>query len=435
MQTEVQTAKAEKNKATAKKTVVTIALAILAIAAVGAAAWLSLTPPEEKRGNSATGTVTEKLESVLLSRKITSIPFMPTDIPTVFYAADAAGNVVYYEFNGTEYVEIPPTGTMEIAVQMSGQHITATVPYIERDGVLTGFGLYTSQSNADVYIYNFVMFKVCNLPTAFTQDGKCLLLAFTDQSKAYTQDPLWEEAFVLNRADGKTTRFLSENNRTLSMTGAMRSDFCMVSDTALTENTAAIPFLSARGREESAQEDSMMDIYVKNGSKEKQVVQDVIGRYIKPLGDGAFVFLRKTQGGFDTVRYENGTETVVTSFYAGYGTACLRSGDWILSKEDGRVVSTYDASKSYTLTNYKLNPLLFAVSPDEKYIVMAGTGANALDYKIYIYNTESGKSAVFTETNYAAHSNMRFIDNETVTYYVLNVDGYENIVLDVSKIK
>ena len=178
-----------------------------------------------------------------------------------------------------------------------------------------------------------------------------------------------------------------------------------------------------------------MDIYVKNGSKEKQVVQNVIGRYIKPLGDGAFVFLRETQGGFDTVRYENGAETVVSSFYAGYGTACLRSGDWILSKEDGRVVSTYDPSKSYTPTNYKLNPLLFAVSPDEKYIVMAGTGANALDYKIYVYNTESGKSAAFTETNYAAHSNMRFIDNETVTYCVLNVDGYENVVLDVSKIK
>ena len=96
--------------------------------------------------------------------------------------------------------------------------------------------------------------------------------------------------------------------------------------------------------------------------------------------------------------------------------------------------STYDA-RSYTPTGYKINPLVFAVSPDEKYIVMAGTVANALDYQIYVYNTETGKYATFNETNYAAHNNMRFLDNTTVAYYVLNVDGYENAVLDVSKIK
>ena len=178
----------------------------------------------------------------------------------------------------------------------------------------------------------------------------------------------------------------------------------------------------------------MFDIYVKNGEKETLAAQNGIGRYVKPLENGAFAFIRKTDGGFETVKSENGTETVISSFYAGFGTACIRSGDWILSKEDGRVYSTYEA-RSYTPTGYKINPLVFAVSPDEKYIVMAGTVANALDYQIYVYNTETGKYATFTETNYAAHNNMRFLDNTTVAYYVLNVDGYENVVLDVSKIK
>lgn len=423
-----------KNKPTLKKNILTVLLVLVAAVAVAAAVWLYLNPPQQKSGN-GNSQVSEKLDSVLVTRKITTIPFMPTDLPTVSYTADAVGNIVYYELMNGEYTEIAPTGTIELSVPLSGQQIPVKIPYVERDGVLTGFGLFTSDSaNANVYIYNFVMFKVCNLPASYASDGKCLLLAFSDQSRAYTMDPVWEEAYVLNRNNGTTERFLSENNRTLGISGAVRSDFCMVTETALTAQTAVIPFLSARGSEQSADENAPLDVYVKNGNKETLAAKNAIGQYVKPLENGAFAFIRKTDSGFETVKSENGTESVISSFYSGYGTACIRNGDWILSKEDGRVYSTYDM-RSYTPTGYKINPLVFAVSPDEKYIVMAGTVANALDYQIYVYNTETGKSATFNETNYAAHSNMRFIDNTTVTFYVLNVDGFENVVLDVSKIK
>ena len=41
----------------------------------------------------------------------------------------------------------------------------------------------------------------------------------------------------------------------------------------------------------------------------------------------------------------------------------------------------------------------------------------------------------YTETNYAQHGNMRFLDDTTVMFYVINVDGYENVVLDLSAIR
>ena len=38
-------------------------------------------------------------------------------------------------------------------------------------------GVYTAQSaQTPVYIYDFVMFRVANLPSAYAADGKCLLL-------------------------------------------------------------------------------------------------------------------------------------------------------------------------------------------------------------------------------------------------------------------
>lgn len=429
-----EAAQTPKNKTSVKKNILTAVVALLAAAALFGAGWLYMKPTQG--GNNATAPdASLTLDSVLLARKITTIPFMPTDIPTVAYTADAAGNVTYYEFDGTQYGEIAPTGTAELSVPLSGQQIPVKIPYIERDGVLTGFGVFSSEaSNADVYIYNFVIFKICNLPAAYAQDGKCLLLAYTDQTQAYSLDPVWEEAYLLDRASGTTERFLSENNRMLGINGAVRSDFCMITDTALTADASAIPFFSGRSYDLNESANASVDIYVKDGAKETLAVSGVADKYVKPLPNGAFAYLKKTDGGFRTVKYENGTETTITAFYASYGSSYIRSGDYLLSKEDGRIYTTYDNTVIET-AGYKINPLVFAVSPDGKHVVMAGTVANALDYRIYVYNTETKKYTTFTETNYAAHSNMRFIDENTVSYYVVNVDGYENVVLDVSKIK
>ena len=146
------------------------------------------------------------------------------------------------------------------------------------------------------------------------------------------------------------------------------------------------------------------------------------------------MFLRNTEGGFESFKYENGKESRISTFYAHLGTSFMRNGDYLLSKEDGRIYTTYDDTLIST-KGYKINPLLFAVSPDGKYIVMAGTVANALDYRIYVYNTQTENYMTFSDPNYAAHTNLRFVDNTTVTYCVLNVDGYENVVLDLSKVK
>ena len=108
-----------KNKTSAKKNVVTIIVAVLAVAAVLAAVWLYRNPPQED-DTSALGNP-EELETVELARTITSIPYMSTDFDNVFYTADAAGNVLFYEFNGTDFVELAETGTMELSVPLSGR--------------------------------------------------------------------------------------------------------------------------------------------------------------------------------------------------------------------------------------------------------------------------------------------------------------------------
>lgn len=109
---------------------------------------------------------------------------MKTDISSVVYTVDTAGTVQFYEFKGKSYDPIDPTGTMDVTVSLSGQQIPAKIYYVERDGVLTGYGVYTAQSaQTPVYIYDFVMFRVANLPSAYAADGKCLLLLHTDAQR------------------------------------------------------------------------------------------------------------------------------------------------------------------------------------------------------------------------------------------------------------
>ena len=187
-----------KNKTSAKKNIITIVIAVLAIAAL-VGAWFLYTHPNVfvSSENKDVASVSPSLDSVLLSRKITAIPYMPTDIENVVYTADAAGNITYYEFNGTDYVELAPTGTMDLTVPLSGQQIPVKIPYVERDGVLSGFGVFsTENTDSNVYIYSFVMFKVQNLPAAYAKTGSCLLLMHTDKTQAYTLDPVWEQAFI-----------------------------------------------------------------------------------------------------------------------------------------------------------------------------------------------------------------------------------------------
>ena len=156
---EKETVQTPKNKTSAKKNVLTVLLVLVAAAAAVAVWWLYQNP--QQQGGTDTGSLSESLDSVLVTRKITNIPFMATDLDHVFYTADAVGNIVYYELANGEYTEIAPTGTMDLTVPLSGQQIPVKISYVERDGILTGFGLFTSNgADNGVYIYNFVMFKV-----------------------------------------------------------------------------------------------------------------------------------------------------------------------------------------------------------------------------------------------------------------------------------
>ncbi len=386
------------------------------------------------RGNTEPGVIkaeVDSLQDITLSDNTVSIPYVKTDIPSVVYTADSAGAIKFYEFNGTAYGEIAESGNISVKIPLSGQEIPVSVHFVERDGVITGYGVFTSAQSSDVLIYNYMLVKITNLPSGYEENGKCLLLASTDITSVYSNNPVWEEAYVLNRSNGAVTRFLSENNRMLDMNGAVRSDFCMITDNELKSKTGAVPFFTSRAYD--ASDSAPMDVYLKSGGSEALAAQDVLDTYAKPTDDGGFVYLKKTVDGFKTVKWLNSQETTVNEFYAQYGAQYIRSGDWLLNKEDGRIYSTYNDTVIET-PEFKINPTQFLVSDDGTYVVMAGTVANAADYQLYVYNTKTGKCKTFSDSDYSVHYNLSFAGTNAVSYYTYTASGYRTVVIDILKI-
>jgi hypothetical protein len=425
-----KTKRTNEEKEQIKKSIRTGLLAAIALAAVVCVIVFYFKTASDGNEPSVIKEDVKDLKSITLSDKSLAMPYVTTGIDKIVYTADSAGNIVFYEFNGTEYVQTAETGTIDVNVPLSGQQIPVKVHYIEREGKIAGFGVFTSSNSTDVYIYDFMLVKITNLPAGYEQDGKLLMLANTDIENVYSLNPIWEEAYVVSRDGSSVSRFFIENNRTLDMNGAMRSDFSTVTDKELSSTTGNIPFFSARSYDTLG---AATDIYVKTPKGESEAVKGVLDTYAKPTDDGGFIFVKETNGGFEFVKYLNGTQTTVSEFFSQYGEEYIRSGDYVLCKEDGRIYTTYDETV-IELPDFKMNPSQFVITSDGKYIVLAGTVTNATDYQIYIYNTQTKKAKTFADSDFSVHYSLFCPTNETVCFYTQSANGYDEKIINLAKI-
>ena len=180
-----KTKRTQEEKNEIKKSIRTGLLAAVALAAVVCVIVFYFKTVASRNEPSIIKEDVKDLKSITLSEKSLAMPYVTTGIDKIVYTADSAGGIVFYEFNGTEYAQIAETGTMDVSVPLSGQQIPVKVHYIERDGKFSGFGVFTSASSEDVYIYDFMLVKITNLPAGYEKDGKLLMLANTDIMHLY----------------------------------------------------------------------------------------------------------------------------------------------------------------------------------------------------------------------------------------------------------
>lgn len=419
-----------------KKDFATIGIAVVAVALACTFAYFRFFHDDNPQiGNTtepSTEAVVEKLSDIQIARNGVIVNLVQTDIPDVFYGITTDYKVKYYQYRDNKMVAVKSTGSVSTEVDFGNESLPVTIDYVTLGGKIYGIGLFVANEGEEIYFYNMMVFKLTNLPAEYAEEGKALLLATTSRNALTQGDILWPESFTIDLESGKTSRFLKIVNRSIDIkTGAGVTDFCILTQQGYNSTTSQVPFITAREYEQGS---GMLDIFVKDGTKESLFAENIYGKFLLTDGDSV-LFMRKTNTGFDVIRKTGETEETVRSFYGSMGTDYLHKNEYLLNVNDGNLYNMLTGEKKM-LVGFRMDPEMMAISDDGKYVVMLGTVKNMMDYQVHIFNLESGEYAKFEDQNYSSHSNLTFINNTTAVYTILDPNqGYEYVVMDVSKIK
>lgn len=415
-----------------KKDFATIGVALLAVLLIagyfGYKYYISrepqVSPPDQITAES-------KIADIQIARdSVGVVNLIQSDIPDVFYGFTADMKLCYYQYRDNKMVQVSHTGTITTDIDFGNEVLPVTINYVELGDKIFGIGLFRADEHEGVYFYDKMIFKLTNLPEAYSQDSKALLLATTSENALSQKEILWPESFTVDIQSGKTERFLSIVNRTMDMSGAGVADFCMLPTQGYISKTFQIPFFSSR---EYGPDSGKQDIFVKNGNKEEVFASDVYGKFFLTDGESV-IFMKKTNTGFDLIRKTGETEEIQKSFY-GTMSEYLHSDDYILNKDNGKLYNMRTGEEK-TLVGYRMSAEMMEISPDGKYLVMLGTVKSLLDYQVHIFNLETGDYAKYVDKNPSVHADLTFINNTTVVYTVVDPNqGKEYVALDVSKAK
>lgn len=226
------------------------------------------------------------------------LPYLSTDIENIFATVSETGEVKFYEFANNTFAEIQATGSYDVTVKMSEQNVSATVTYYEKDGVISGYGLYTGKTDGfDLYPYAF--FRLTNYGENYSEaySTSCLLLVDTTADDFYSNDKVYEEPFVFKYSDSSANRMLSEANRTVGIDGAKRSDYSLITDAVIDGSEDHQLFFSGR---QYAESDETVDLFRSGGSGNNvdniRLAKDVIGYWAKYV-DGEIMYITTDASG------------------------------------------------------------------------------------------------------------------------------------------
>lgn len=302
------------------------------------------------------------------------LPYLSTDIENIFYTMSTEGDVKFYSFADNTFTPVDASGTYDVSVVMSEQDVSTTVTYYEKDGVISGYGLYTGKTDSfDLYPYAF--FRLTNYGEDYDKaySTSCLLLVDTTEDDFYSNEKIYEEPFIFKYSDSSCTRMLSEANRTVGMDGTKRSDYSLMNDAVIDGSVEHQLFFSGR---QYAEADAKVDLLRSGGSGNNvdnvRLAQDVLGYWAKYVEDSIMYITVDESENVIIVKYDTDSEeaSTVKTFDGVKRDDILVYGDYlyIISKnmlysllEDKEISLAYNNASSFRADMFVCNGETFVV--------------------------------------------------------------------------
>ena len=354
--------------------------------------------------------------------------FMPTDFENIYYTATLDGKIAFYEYkDGAFTASTLPVKTVKASLAASYEKIPVTVSYIEKDGKVCGYGIFTSDMSADVDVYSFAFVKLINKPAGYGSGH--LLLADFDKNEFNKNDKIYSEIYNFNIANGSASTYVSNNTRLIDMNGAFRNDWTMLTDDFVANLGNAKYFISSRyytGEERGERADIMV---LSDAYKPTVVVEDILGLWFVNDANGMH-YLKKTANGFENVVNANGEERALAEFGGDYSADYLQDGRWLINKKSLALTDLLTGSTK-TLKDIDISSAdSFSVSPDGSKLVFASNGetnANGTPVQQLVYCTADGSKAPESYTEpmlFAESCDFVWVGNDGVmSVRALKADG------------
>lgn len=344
--------------------------------------------------------------------------FLPTDIDGIYYTADLSGNITFYEYtNGTMAVSTLAPKEIATKIKATFESIPLTVKYIEKDGKVCGYGVFTSDMDEKVEVYPYAFVKLINKPAGYGEGH--LLLADFEKDNFYNPDKIYSEIYNFNIANGSASTYVSMNTRLTGPDGALRNDWTMLTDDFVANLGDAKYFLSSRYYT-SDDRGRRADVMVLSNAYRPQIaVEDILGLWFVNDANGMH-YLKKTDKGFDNILNVNNAEQVLTSFEGDYFEDYLQNGRYLINKKS-LVMTDLMTGATKTLKDVNIEKAdFFTVNPDGTKAVFGFNGkenAHGVKIQTLVYSTVDGSAepAVFCEPLLFNEScGFVWLDNSTV---------------------
>lgn len=322
----------------------------------------------EKVFSFAESEYTQKIEAIGTDRTI----YLPTDVNGLFYSASLNGEIKYYKYSAGTMTPAENSVTKKtITLNVSYEKIPVTLYIISASSKTVGYGLFTSDMDSSVKVYEYAFVKIAEKPQGYGEGY--LLLADFDKSEFYKADKTYSEIFMYSADASSFSTQLSQNTRLVDENGGFRQNWSMMTDEFLQNLGDAKCFMSSRyyTSEETGKRTDIM-VY-SNAYRPETVAKDILGTWFVNDGKGMH-FLRKTDKGFKSVVVADGKEKEVKSFDGDYFALYLRSGNYVVNKKSNEVTNLLDG-KSFSIGDPVLTEMtVFSLNEDATKAVFASKG-------------------------------------------------------------
>lgn len=344
--------------------------------------------------------------------------YLPTDFDGVYFTASLDGKVNFYEYAGGQ-MHASSLAIKQVKANLAAtyEQIPVTVNYIEKDGKVCGYGVFTADMSADVDVYAYAFVKLTMKPAGYGSGH--LLLADFDKNNFYKADKLYSEIYNFDLASGKASTYVSNNTRLIDKNGSFRQDWTLLTEDFIENLGNAKYFLSSRYYNES-DKGSRADVMVlSNAYRPQIVVEDILGLWFVNDESGMH-YLKNAENGFVSIVNNGSAEQVTGKFEGDYFTQYMQCGKYLINKKSLELTDLMTGTVK-TLKDIDITLAdVFSISPDGSKAVFATLGeanSNGALVQTLIYCTVDGSAdpVIYNEPMlFAESAGFVWLDNSSV---------------------